>query len=323
MNMTRYILQRLLIALPVLFGITVIDFILINLAPGDPITAMVDPTAAISYGDEEALRESLGLNQPLVVRYFIWLREVASGNMGYSYVRNRPVAQRIAERLPATLLLTGTALAISVGVGIPLGILSAVKQYSFLDYFLTLFAFAGISVPEFFLALGGIYLFALRLDLLPPFGMVSLQSDLPQAVDIAYHLIMPAMILGFSSMASLMRFARTSMLEVLKQEYIMTARAKGLAEIRVLRRHALRNALIPLITILSLRLPGLFGGSVIIETVFSWPGIGQLAIQSITDRDYPQIMGLLLITGILVLAANLLADILYAFADPRIRYADN
>jgi peptide/nickel transport system permease protein len=321
--MTRYLLQRLLIALPVLFGITVIDFILINLAPGDPISAMVDPSAAVSFGDEDALRERLGLNQPIVVRYVIWLREVVSGNMGYSYVRGRPVAERIGERLPATLLLTGTALVISVVIGIPLGILSAVKQYSFLDYSLTLFAFAALSVPDFFLALGGIYLFALRLDMLPPFGMFSLQSDLPRSVDVAYHLIMPALILGFSSMASLMRFARTSMLEVMKQEYIMTARSKGLAEARVLRQHALRNALIPLITILSLRLPGLFGGSIVIETIYSWPGIGQLAIQSITDRDYPQIMGLLLITGILVLSANLLADLLYAFADPRIRYADD
>lgn len=321
--MTKYILRRLIIALPVLIGITIIDFALINLAPGDPISAMVDPTAAITYGDEEALREQMGLNEPIFVRYFIWLREVASGNMGYSYVRNRPVADRIAERLPATLLLTVSALVISAGIGIPLGILSAIRQYSFLDYSLTLFAFAGLSVPDFFLALGGIYVFALTLDILPPFGMVSLESDLPRTIDMFYHLIMPATILGFSSMASLMRFSRTSMLEVMKQEYITTARSKGLMENKVLRRHALRNALIPLITILSLRLPGLFGGSVIIETVFSWPGIGQLAIESITDRDYPQIMGLLLITGILVLTANLIADILYAFADPRIRYAND
>lgn len=321
--MIKYILQRLLIALPVLFGITVIDFALINFAPGDPITAMVDPTAAVRYGGEEALRERMGLNQPILNRYFIWLREVASGNLGYSYVRNRPVVDRIMERLPATLILTVTALVIAVAVGIPLGMLSAIRQYSPLDYSLTLVAFAGLSVPDFFLALGGIYIFALKLDILPPFGMMSLQSDLPRTLDIIHHLILPATILGFSSTAALMRFARTSLLEVLKQEYIITARAKGLAELRVLRRHALRNALIPLITILSLRLPGLFGGSVIIETIFSWPGIGQLAIQSITDRDYPQIMGLLLISGILVLAANLLADILYAFADPRIRYIDN
>ena len=321
--MIKYILQRLLIALPVLFGITVIDFALINFAPGDPITAMVDPTAAVRYGGEEALRERMGLNQPILNRYFIWLREVASGNLGYSYVRNRPVVDRIMERLPATLILTVTALVIAVAVGIPLGMLSAIRQYSPLDYSLTLVAFAGLSVPDFFLALGGIYIFALKLDILPPFGMMSLQSDLPRTLDIIHHLILPATSLGFSSTAALMRFARTSLLEVLKQEYIITARAKGLAELRVLRRHALRNALIPLITILSLRLPGLFGGSVIIETIFSWPGIGQLAIQSITDRDYPQIMGLLLISGILVLAANLLADILYAFADPRIRYIDN
>ncbi|MBV7335097.1 ABC transporter permease [Chloroflexi bacterium TSY] len=321
--MTKYILRRLIMAIPILLGITIIDFALINLAPGDPIDAMIDPTAAVNVAAQEALREKMGLNQPLPVRYGIWLREMATGNMGYSYVKNVPVAERIRDRLGATLLLTSSALLISVLIGIPLGILSALKQYSWLDYLLTFFAFAGISVPNFFLALGGIYIFSLKLGVLPPFGMVSLRTDLPRVIDILYHLILPATVLGLASVGSLMRFARTSLLEVVGMDYITTARAKGLREKAIVSGHALRNALIPLITILGLRIPGLFGGSVIIESVFSWPGIGQLAIESITDRDYPQIMGLLLISAVLILLANLFTDILYAYADPRIRYEES
>lgn len=320
--MTKYILRRLLLALPILLGITIIDFALINLAPGDPIDAMIDPTTAVGVGVQEQLREKMGLNQPLPVRYGIWLRELVTGNMGYSYVKNVPVAERIQERLGATLILTLSALLFSVLIGIPLGILSALRQYSWLDYLMTFLAFAGISVPNFFLALGGIYLFSLKLGILPPFGMVSLRTQLPYTVDLLYHLILPATILGLSSTASLMRFARTSLLEVVGMDYIITARAKGLKERVIVTGHALRNALIPLITVLGLRLPGLFGGSVIIESIFNWPGIGQLAIESITDRDYPQIMGLLLISAVLILAANLLTDILYAYADPRIRYEE-
>ena len=320
--MTKYILRRLALALPILLGITIIDFLLINLAPGDPLDALIDPQAAISSSAQEELRERMGLNDPLPVRYGIWLRELSKGNMGYSYVKNVPVLERIKERLGPTLLLTVSAMVISVSIGIPLGLLSALKQYSFLDYFLTFFAFAGISVPNFFLALAGIYLFSLKLDLLPPFGMISLRSELPRYLDVLYHLILPATILGMANMASLMRFARTSLLEIVSMDYITTARSKGLREGAVLFVHAFRNALIPLITVLGLRLPGLFGGSVIIESVFSWPGIGQLAISSITDRDYPQIMGLLLITAVLILLANLLTDVLYAYADPRIRYSD-
>lgn len=318
--MAKYIIRRLLIAIPILIGITIIDFALINLAPGDPIDAMIDPTAPVNVGSQEILREQMGLNKPLPVRYGIWLRELLSGNMGYSYVKNVSVAERIGDRLGATLWLTSAALFISVAIGIPLGILSALNQYSWLDYLLTIFSFLGISVPSFFLALAGIYIFSLKLGLLPPFGMVSLRSELPRTLDIIYHLILPATVLGLAGVGSLMRFARTSMLEIVSMDYIITARSKGLSENVIVWGHALRNALIPLITILGLRLPGLFGGSVIIESVFSWPGIGQLAIESITDRDYPQIMGLLLITAVLILIANLLTDILYAYADPRIRY---
>lgn len=320
--MTQYIIRRILMAIPILIGITIINFALINLAPGDPLDAMIDPSAGASSSAQEKMREKMGLNKPLVVRYGIWLRELLTGNLGYSYVKNVPVTERIMDRLPATLLLTITALIISIVVGIPLGMLSAMKQYSTVDYSFTFLAFAGISVPNFFLALGAIYIFSLKLNWLPPFGMVSLRSDLPEWLDILRHLILPATILALATTGSLIRYARTSLLEVKGMDYITTARSKGLRERKVLFTHAFRNALIPLITVIGLRLPALFGGSVIIETVFSWPGIGQLAIESITDRDYPQIMGLLLITAVLVLVANLITDIIYAYADPRIRYGD-
>jgi peptide/nickel transport system permease protein len=318
--MGKYILRRILIAIPVLIGVTILNFTFINLAPGDPIMAMIDPQTGPSGASLEALREQLGLHQPAPVRYFIWLGELLQGNMGYSYIHVRPVGARILERLGPTLLLTFSALFISVAIGIPLGLLSALRQYSFLDYFLTIAGFAGLSIPNFFLAMTGIYLFSLQFPILPAYGMITLGSDLHPTVDMLYHLIMPATILGLSSTAGLMRFARTSLLEVLGMEYITTARSKGLKDRVVVIRHAFRNALLPLITVLGLRLPGLFGGSVIIETIFAWPGIGQLAISAINERDYPQIMGLLLISAVLVLLANLITDIIYAFADPRIRY---
>jgi peptide/nickel transport system permease protein len=316
----KYILRRILIAIPVLFGVTILNFIFINLAPGDPITAMIDPQSGPSGAALDALREQLGLNQPPPVRYLIWLRELLQGNLGYSYIHVRPVGDRILERLGPTLLLTFSAMIISVAVGIPLGLLSALRKYSLLDYLLTVLGFIGLSVPNFFLAMGAIYLFSLQYRIFPAFGMITLGSDLNPTLDTLYHLILPALILGLANMASLMRFARTSLLEVLGMEYITTARAKGLRDRAVVAGHAFRNALLPLITVLGLRLPGLFGGSVIIETIFAWPGIGQLAISAINERDYPQIMGLLLISAILVLLANLITDIVYAYADPRIRY---
>ncbi len=318
--MGKYILRRILIAIPVLFGVTILNFAFINLAPGDPIMAMIDPQSGPSGAALESLREQLGLNQPAPVRYLIWLRELLTGNMGYSYIHVRPVGERIVERLGPTLLLTFSAMLISVAVGIPLGLLSALRKYTFTDYFLTVIGFLGLSVPNFFLAMGAIYLFSLQYRIFPAFGMVKLGSDLHPTIDMLYHLIMPATILGLANMASLMRFARTSLMEVLGMEYITTARAKGLREQAIVMGHAFRNALLPLITVLGLRLPGLFGGSVIIETIFAWPGIGQLAISAINERDYPQIMGLLLISAILVLVANLITDIIYAYADPRIRY---
>ncbi|MBX3010978.1 MAG: ABC transporter permease [Caldilineaceae bacterium] len=319
--MGKYILRRLLVAIPILLGITIIDFTFINLAPGDPIMAMVSAEAGSAQGavDAERLRENLGLDKPVIVRYFTWLTEILQGNFGTSFSSKRPVLDRISERIGPTLVLTASAMFISLIVGIPLGCLAALKQYSKWDYILTVVAFAGISVPSFFLAMGAISIFTLQLRWLPAFGMATIGEPF-SLLDRLRYLIMPAFILGLANTAAIMRYGRISLLEVLSQDYITTARAKGIREYTVVMRHAFRNALLPMITILALRLPGLFSGSVIIETIYSWPGIGQLSIEAINQRDYPQIMGLLLVTAVLVLLANLLADVAYAYADPRVRY---
>ncbi len=318
--MIKYIVRRILISIPVLIGITLIAFTAYNLAPGDLISAMIDPTLPLSGELIQRLKEESGLNKPLPIRYLIWLRAAAKGNLGFSFASQRPVSQIIAERVPATIQLTLSSLLLALGLGIPLGVYSALRQYSKLDYLLTLFAFFVVSVPAFFFALGAIWILALRLDLLPTHGI---NSPAPQnfLLDRLYHLILPATVLGIERIAGFLRYTRSSVLEVLNQDYMTTARAKGLPERIVFWRHGFRNALLSLITIVALSWPGLFGGAFIIEWILAWPGMGQLAIASITARDYPTLMGAALIGSILVLLSNLLADILYAAADPRIRYS--
>ena len=319
--MIRYIIRRLLISIPVLFGITVIIFVLANLMPGDAVTAMVTDEAPISGQALEARRAQLGLDQPMPVRYVIWVQQLLRGNLGYSFVTSVSIGATIAKRVPATLELMGVSLLFSNHIGVNLGIVSAIKQYSLLDYVLTILGFAGLSVPVFFLGMLLIYIFALRLGWFPTSGMrtagepFSLQDNLR-------HLVLPALSLGVLRTAVFLRYTRASMLDVLQSDYITTARGKGLTENLVIIRHAMRNALIPIITIVGLNLPVLFAGAVIIETVFQWPGMGLLYITAVRQRDYPMIMGLGLIFAIVVLMSNLLTDITYAFADPRIRYED-
>lgn len=318
--MATYIVNRLLLAIPLVLGITLITFGFINVAPGDPVLAMINPEEELASADLDRLREELGLNKPIPVRYVIWLGQLARGNFGYSYHTGEPVLHRIGTRLPATLELMGFALAVSTVLGISLGVLAALKQYSIWDYVLTLFALLAISVPSFFLALLALYVFALKLGWFPTFGMQSVAFDAPPPLlDNLHHLFLPGVILSLDLTAGLTRYMRSGMLEVLGQEYVVTARAKGLQEKSIIVGHALRNALLPIITIVTLRLPILFGGTVIIETMFQWPGMGRMAIQAISQRDYPVLMGLTFITATLVLTSNLLADILYAVADPRIR----
>ncbi|HEU5328618.1 MAG: ABC transporter permease [Thermomicrobiales bacterium] len=319
--MGRYLLTRVLINIPVLIGITLATYFIINLAPGDPVTAMVSPETVALLGPDylQQQREQLGLNKPLPVRYVLWLKEIAKGNLGFSLTDRQPIAGKIAERLGPTLKLMGAALLIGIAVAIPLGILSALRQYSFLDYFATVAAFGAISIPSFFLALGAIFIFALKLGWLPVAGMTTVGQP-GSFLDSLKHLVLPACILGLGEAAPLIRYTRSSMLEVIRQDYVTTARAKGLRERAVIYRHALRNALIPLVTVVALGLPRLLGGTVIIETVFAWPGMGLLAITAVRGRDYPVIMAINLISAVMIVVSNLLADVIYAVIDPRIKY---
>ena len=318
--MGQFILRRLVVTIPVLVGVTLLSFFLINLAPGDAVTAYIDPITRAELGEEwvEMRRAQLGLDEPIYLRYIYWMREIVQGNLGFSLISGQAVSEQIMNRIGPTSLLMGTALVIGTVIGIPLGILSAVRQYSVLDYVTTVGGFLTISTPSFFLALGLVYLFAVRWDVFPSSGMRTLGQE-DSVSDVVRHMILPATVLAMAQTPLVMRYARSTMLEVLRQDYMTTARAKGLRERIVLTVHAFRNALIPLITIIGLSLPELLSGAVITETIFQWPGMGTLAVRAVTSRDYPVILGVILVTATMVLLANLLADILYAVADPRIR----
>ena len=315
--MFKYIVRRILISIPVLLGITMVIFLAYQLAPGDPVLAMIQPGTDPRY--IQARRIALGLDKPVYIQYLAWLREVLHGNLGYSYRNSVPVVTRIRQSLPATLELNLAATVIAVAVGVPLGIMSAIRQHSFTDLALTLLSFAGISIPVFFLSLIAIYIFALRLDWFPTHGMRDPMAAIPW-LDHLHHLMLPALVSGFWSVAGFLRYTRSCMLEVLGADYMRTARAKGLRERTVLVRHGLRSALIPVVTYLGLTIPWLLGGSIIVESIFSWPGMGQLAIMAVGARDYPVIMGIALVISTAVLIANLVTDISYVLLDPRIRY---
>nr|AGC72438.1 peptide ABC transporter, permease protein [uncultured bacterium A1Q1_fos_493] len=322
--MGKYILRRLLIAIPVLWGITLITFTLANLMPGDYVDALIPPEQQKTVSPEylAMLRRYYGLDQPITTRYLIWLRElVLHGNLGHSYRTGEPVLNDIMARLPATLELTLTAMLFSLVVGTTLGIISAIKQYSFLDHLLTFLGFTWVSTPSFVFALLTLYLFSLKIPIFPTGGQGPVGEEYSFWTHLRY-LFLPAAVLGLEGLAGYMRFARSSLLDVLRKDYITVARAKGLPEKAVYLVHALRNALLPLITIVGLHLPGLIGGAFIIETIFVWPGMGRFGLLSISARNYPVIMAMNLIGSVLVLLANLLADIAYAVADPRIRYEE-
>jgi peptide/nickel transport system permease protein len=315
--MQRYLARRLLVTIPILLGITVMSYLIMSLTPGDPVRMLISP--GMSAADVEIQRHALGLDQPVYVRYVKWLNELAHGNLGYSFTSGAPVARRVGERIGPTLKLTVTALMLSYCIAIPIGVLVATRRYTWVDYVATFLAFLGISLPTFFLGLAGIYIFSLRVRWLPVGGTMTLGGE-GGFLDSALHLILPATVLAVAGAGALTRYVRSSMLEVLGQDYVRTARAKGLIETVVLRRHALRNALIPVITLAGLQLPALLAGAVITEQVFEWPGMGRLTIEAINQRDYPVLMGITLVTALLVLVGNLLADLTYSIVDPRIRY---
>lgn len=320
--MSQYIWRRLLLMPLLLLGITLLDFIFISIAPGDPVSAMLDPEIMMqmSPAQIEARKRALGLDQPIPVRYVLWLKEVALGNLGYSIIRRRSVAELMVDAWQKTALLIAISMVVSVITGVFLGILSALRPYSKVDYALTLLSFVGAAMPGFIFAMGLIYVGALKLGWFPTSGLTSSIPTANATLDRLHHMVLPVLALSFGGWASYLRYTRSSMLEVLSMDFITTARAKGLIERVILLRHAFKNAMLPLITVLGLSLPGLFGGAFIIEVIFNIPGMGSLLVDSTTKRDYPMMMGGLLLSAVLVLVANLLADIAYAFADPRIRY---
>ncbi len=323
--MVLYALRRVVLAVPLLIGITFISFVVIHLAPGEPVELQTGDLGVKSSAQaQEALRKLYGLDQPLHVQYWNWLTRLVRLDFGRSFAPDgRPVLQKIAERLPVTLFLNIAEMLLILAVAVPIGVLSATRQYSVFDKITTVFVFVGFATPEFWLALLLQILFGVRLDWLPISGLRSPNweylSFWKQQRDFLSHLILPILVATFGGLAGFSRYMRQSMLEVVRQEYIQAARAKGLAESTVIGKHALRNALLPVVTILGLSLPGLIGGSVIVEWIFAIPGMGQLMVQAVFSRDYPVIMGNLVIVATLTLVANLLADIAYGLVDPRIR----
>jgi peptide/nickel transport system permease protein len=313
-----YALRRLATLPPLLLGITIIGYILVNATPGDPVLMLMDPQQMdLSPEAVAARRVSLGLDQPMPVRYVIWLREAATGNLGYSFRTHLPVTNTLGEKMSATAQLLVAALIIAFVIAIPLGVLAAVRQGTWVDYLSNVLALFSVSIPTFFLALGMIYVFSLKLKVLPTAGMFTFGGGGP--LDYLAHLVMPAVVLGLFISADLMRYTRASVLDVLANDYLRTARAKGLTEGATLMRHALRNALLPVVTIVGIRIPQFLAGAVVIEVVFQWPGMGQWSLQAIQNRDYPVLMAVTLVSALIVVLINLATDIAYSWIDPRIR----
>lgn len=310
--------------IPLLIGITLITFLVMQLTPGKPSDRLTDLNVKISAEAKEQLIKLYGLDKPWHVQYGQWLKRIVRLDFGKSFRDDRPVMRKIAERLPWTILLNILTMGFIFIVASLIGIFSAVRQNTLFDKGMTVFVFVGFSTPSFWFGLLLMILFGLKLGWFPISGVYSLNFDelsfFGKIIDVAHHLVLPVVTLSLLGLASLSRYMRSSMLEVIRQQYIDAARARGLSERTVIFKHALRNALLPIITILGLSLPDIIGGSVIIETIFAYPGIGRLGYEAIMARDYPVVMGILTIVAFLTLFGNLLADIMYGWADPRIRY---
>ena len=329
------ILERILATLPIMFGVAIVVFFFVRLTPGDPVDIMMGQGGAISTGEIEQLREEFHLNEPLHVQLWYFLRDAVQGDLGYSYVLKRPVTELIAERLPATIELALGALFFSLVVAIPIGIISAVRQNSLLDRISMSGAFLGISMPGFWLGIVLILLFSVRLQWLPVQGRISVGVELEEQtgffivdsllsgnIEALYssllHLILPSVTLGAAIAAVIARVLRSSMLETLRSDYVTLARSKGASEWVVVMKHALRNALIPTVTVLGLQIGILLGGNMVIETVFGWPGLGRMVVKAIFDRDYPLIQGSVMIYAFIFVMASLVVDILYTYLNPKI-----
>ena len=320
-----YIFNRLLSAIPLIFGITFLSFLMMHLAPGDPTLMYLDPN--VSAQDLDQVKKNLGLDRPLLMQYFYWFKELCQGNLGYSYVTGKPVVEAILERLPATLILSVASFVLILLITFPLGIICGYKKDTWVDDSITIFSFLGLSIPTFWLGLIFILIFSLQLNIFPTSGfldpLLSDASFFKKATNIAYHMVLPLGTIIIGGIAGLIRYNRFSMIKILAQDYITSARARGLKESRILFKHALKNAMLPIITILGLDLPSLISGSFIIEYIFSWPGMGQLGVQAVFQRDYPILMATILFSSILIIVGNLLADIGYAYVDPRISKQGN
>ncbi len=314
--MGRYLLERAVQALVVLLVVSTLTFVMVTLAPGGPEIMM---TMESTPDQREALARQLGLDQPLLVRYVKWMGSAVRADFGRSFGDRRKVNEVIWERLPNTLLLGATALALSILIGIPVGIISATRRHSSTDHLVTFFSFIGISIPVFWFAILLILLFTVRLSWLPASGMATPGTSFLLA-DRLSHLVLPSLVLATTTLPYLSRFMRSALIEEIGQDYVRTARAKGLPGRQVLSRHAIRNALIPVVTLLGIIVPRLVGGAVITETIFGWPGMGQMAVGATIGRDFPLIMGLTVIVAIVVILSNLLVDLAYGWLDPRITY---
>jgi peptide/nickel transport system permease protein len=322
--MLSFLLRRALHLIPTLIGISLISFFLMQLAPGGPVDQIADMNPHITAEAKARIRKDLGLDRPIAAQYVSWVKRMARLDFGTSFTDNRPVIDKIAERLPATILLNVLSIGLMFLLAVPIGWLSAIRANSFFDKAMTVFVFIGFSLPTYALALWLMIIFGLKLGWLPISGLSSLNfidvSLWRKFWDVAVHLILPTLVLGLTALAGLSRYTRSSLLEVIHQDYIRAARAKGLSYWRVYGVHAVRNALIPIVTLVGLMLPELIGGGVIIETIFAYPGIGRLGYEAIMTRDYNLIMALTVIAAALTVIGNFLADVLYAYADPRIRY---
>lgn len=335
MDIVKYCFKRVLLAIPTIIGVTIVVFLIVHMIPGDPAQVMLYPQGTPEA--VEALRVRMGLDQPLHIQYLTWVNNVLHGDLGDSVQSYEPVLKEIWDRFPATIELSLAAIFIAVAVGIPLGVLAARKRNSFIDYLCISVSLLGVSIPVFWLGMMLIFVFAAILNILPVSGRLTMGLSVDQVTglylidslitgnfnafgDAAKHLVLPAIALATIPLALIVRVTRSSMLDVLNEDYIRTARAKGVPLAKVIFKHALKNALIPVITVIGLQFGTLMGGAILTEEVFSWPGIGRLIVGAIYNRDYPLIQGVVLIVSLIFILINLLVDILYAYIDPRIRY---
>jgi peptide/nickel transport system permease protein len=319
--MRSYVVRRILEAFPLIFGVIFLTFMIIHIAPGDPVFILAGEGASPEYIDR--VREYLGMNKSLLEQFFMYMGAVLRGDLGYSFMFRQPVLQLVLQRIPATLLLMGAAIAISSTVGVILGVFSSKRPYSLQDSLTTSISLFGYSLPVFWLAQILLLIFAITLGWFPTHGMFSAREELTEienVLDVVHHLTLPALALAMSNLALITRLTRASMLEVLRQDFITSAWAKGLDEKSVLYRHAFRNALLPVVTMLGLNVGMMLTGAVLTETVFGWPGLGRLMYEAINTRDYPVLMGNFIIVSVSVVSVNLVTDLVYALLDPRIRH---